>query len=206
MKKSKAETAETRKRILETASEAFRVQGIDATGVAEIMSAAGLTHGGFYRHFASKDQLVSEAIAVARKDFVADTESAAASRSAKAVMDVFQDYVTPGYRDDVGSGCVFAANGSELARADDQTRHVATVGFRRIVDAAAPFMRPGTGEDLTDASIGAMTSMIGALTMARIVDDPALSDRILAIAHRRLAAAFEVPEKKPRRDREKKLA
>jgi TetR/AcrR family transcriptional regulator, transcriptional repressor for nem operon len=77
MKKSKAETAKTRQRISEVASEAIRNKGIDATGVAEIMAAAGLTHGGFYRHFGSKEELVTEAIALSRKDYLAGTVSAA---------------------------------------------------------------------------------------------------------------------------------
>src|ERR1700733_2802725 len=113
MKKSKAETAKTRQRIVEVASEVIRNQGIDATGVAEIMAAAGLTHGGFYRHFGSKEELVTEALAMSRKDFIAGT-LIAAEQGAEAILKHFQEYVTPDHRDDVGSGCPLAANGSEI--------------------------------------------------------------------------------------------
>src|ERR1700753_1722105 len=99
MKKSKAETAKTRQRIVEVASETIRTQGIDATGVAEVMAAAGLTHGGFYRHFESKDQLVAAAVALSRKDFVAGTLTAT-EQGADAVLQHLQQYVSPAYRDD----------------------------------------------------------------------------------------------------------
>src|ERR1700749_1398306 len=98
MKKSKADTAKTRQRIIEVASEAIRTKGIDTTGVAEIMAAAGLTHGGFYRHFDSKEDLVTEALALSRKDYLAGTVSAA-EEGAKSLMEHFQAYVSPEYRD-----------------------------------------------------------------------------------------------------------
>ena len=104
MKKSKAETAKTRQRILEVASEAIRTKGIEATGVAEIMASAGLTHGGFYRHFNSKEELVTEALAVSRKDYMAGTLQAA-EQGSEAMMKHFQEYVTQGYRDDLGTSC-----------------------------------------------------------------------------------------------------
>ncbi len=193
MKKSKAETAETRKRIIEVAARAFRSHGIDATGVAEIMAAAGLSHGGFYRHFVSKDQLVAEAIDANGKNLISDTQ-AAAEEGAAAVLELFKDYVTPTYRDEVDTGCPLAANGSELVRADDNTRHVATEGFRKIIESVAPFMHSDAGDEPTDASIRVLTSMIGALTMARLVDDAELSNRILAVTQKRIADAIVVPE------------
>ena len=157
MRKSKAETAKTRERIVAVASESIRTQGIEATGVAEIMAAAGLTHGGFYRHFSSKEELVREAIALCRKDFVAGT-LAAADEGAGAMLEHFQEYATPAHRDDLGSGCPLAANGSEIVRADVQTRHLATEGFRLIYEKAAPFMRPQDDESQIETAISVMTS------------------------------------------------
>jgi len=198
MKKSKAETAKTRQRIVEVASEVIRNQGIDATGVAEIMSAAGLTHGGFYRHFDSKEELVTEALALSRKDFIAGTVDAA-KQGADAMLKHFQEYVTPGYRDDIGSGCPLAANGSEIVRADAKTRHNATEGFRLLFEKAAPFMRPQDDEGQTEIAISVLTNMIGALTMSRMVDDPALSEKILEVTRRRIAGAIDEPSSKPRK-------
>jgi TetR/AcrR family transcriptional regulator, transcriptional repressor for nem operon len=205
MKKSKAETAKTRQQIIEAASEAIRKRGIDATGVAEVMAAAGLSHGGFYRHFASKDELVNEAIAMSRKDFVAGTV-AAADEGAGAILKHFQEYVTAAHRDDVGSGCPLAACGSEIVRADAKARHQATAGFWALIEKSAPFMRAPDGEDPTETAIGVVTNMIGALTMARMVDDPTLSDHILHVARNRIATAMGVARAKPRPSRQVKAA
>lgn len=198
MRKSKAETAQTRQRIVETAAKAFRRQGIAATGVAEIMASAGLTHGGFYRHFESKDQLVAEALSATEKNMVRDSLEAA-GRGPEAMLDVFQDYVTQAYRDNVEDGCPLAAMGSELVRADDNTRHAATTSFRRIVDAAAPFMRTAEDPDGTDTAMSLLTHMVGALTVARMVDDPAMSDRILETTRQRIAKTIALPAAAPRR-------
>jgi TetR/AcrR family transcriptional regulator, transcriptional repressor for nem operon len=197
MRKSKAETAKTRQRIVEVASESIRNQGIDATGVAEIMAAAGLTHGGFYRHFGSKEELVKEAIALSRNDFVAWT-LAAADEGADAILKLFQEYASPASRDDVGGGCPLAANGSEIVRTDAETRHLATEGFRLICEKAAPFMHSQDDESQMETALSVVTNMIGALTMSRMVDDPKLSEKILEVTRRRIANAIDVSSSKPR--------
>jgi TetR/AcrR family transcriptional regulator, transcriptional repressor for nem operon len=195
MRKSKAETAKTRQRIVEIASETIRNKGIDATGVAEIMAAAGLTHGGFYRHFGSKEELVTEAIAVSRRDYLAETVSAA-DQGPEALLKHFQEYVTPDHRDDVGTGCPLAANGSELVRSDAKTRHNATEALRVWFEKAAPYMRSKDDAGKAELAISIVTNMIGALTMSRIVDDPALSDQILEATRKRLEDAFDVSSAK----------
>jgi TetR/AcrR family transcriptional repressor of nem operon len=205
MKKSKMETAKTRQRIVEIASKVIRNQGIDATGVAEVMAAAGLTHGGFYRHFGSKEELVCEALAMSRKDFVAGTLDAA-NQGAEAILKHFQEYATPGYRDDIGSGCPLAANGSEIVRADAKTRHNATEGFRLIFEKAAPFMRSQDDQGQTEMAISVVTNMIGALTMSRMVDDPALSEKILEVTRQRITKAFDLAPPKARNKRQRDVA
>jgi TetR/AcrR family transcriptional regulator, transcriptional repressor for nem operon len=195
MRKSKAETAKTRQRIVEVASEAIRNKGIEATGVAEIMAAAGLTHGGFYRHFGSKEELVTEAVALSRNDYLAGTLRAA-EQGPEALLKHFQEYVSPVHRDDVGSGCPLAANGSELVRSDATTRHNATEAFRLWFGKAAPYMRAQGDATKTEIAINVVTNMIGALTMSRMVDDRALSDQILEATGKRIAGAFDLPASK----------
>ncbi|MRW93273.1 TetR family transcriptional regulator [Duganella sp. FT80W] len=190
MKKSKAETAETRRRIVEIAAKAFRKQGIEATGVAQIMASAGLSHGGFYRHFTSKDQLVTEALSATEKNLLRDS-AAAAETGGDAILRVFNEYMTSNYRDNVEDGCPLAAMGSELVRANDDTRHAATNSFRKITDTVAPFMHARDGEDRDDMAISLLTNMIGALTVARMVDDPVLSDKILAVTQRRIGRVID---------------
>jgi TetR/AcrR family transcriptional repressor of nem operon len=195
MRKSKAETAKTRQRIVEVASEAIRSRGIEATGVAEIMAAAGLSHGGFYRHFDSKEQLVTEAIALSRRDYFAQTLTAA-EQGPEALMKHLQEYVAPAHRDDIGSGCPLAANGSELVRSDSTTRHNATEALRVWFEKTAPYMRSQDDQGKSDLAISVVTNMIGALTMSRMVDDPVLSDQILESTSRRIANAFGLSSSK----------
>jgi TetR/AcrR family transcriptional repressor of nem operon len=202
MRKSKAETAETRRRIIEVASEAFRRQGIEATGVAEITAAAGLTHGGFYRHFDSKEELVAEAVAMSLEKWVLQSERAA-HQGTEAALAHALEYLSATHRDDVAHSCTFAATASELVRADQRTRHIASEAFKRTLERLAPLMSAAPGAERTSAAVSVLTNMIGAMTMARLVDDPVLSERILEVARQRLirstqgAAKAEHPTAEP---------
>lgn len=173
MKKSKAETAQTRKRIVQAAANAFRSNGIHATGVAEIMSAAGLTPGGFYRHFASKDDLVAAACA-AGMDSTLDVLDASARSGEQAFLDHFEAYIWDKSRRDRLVECPLIAMGSELARADMDTRRAATRGYKELIAVMA-----GQGPSDEGAAIFAFSAILGALTISRIIDDPELSGRVL---------------------------
>src|ERR1700704_5267531 len=123
MRKSKAETAKTREHILEAASAQFLSHGITEAGLARLMKAAGLTHGGFYRHFASKDQLVAEACSAAIATMTERVASGASrKRGRKGLETAVADYLSAEHRDNPRDGCPLAALGSEMARADTQTR------------------------------------------------------------------------------------
>ena len=127
MRKSREEAAQTRKRIVEAASCEFRKNGIVATGLNDLMKAAGLTHGGFYKHFESKDQLVAEACAEAVETAILESLAGAASEGAGFAA----AYLSTGHRDSPATGCPLSAIGSELARSDEKTRAAATAGFLR---------------------------------------------------------------------------
>jgi len=181
MKKSKSETAETRRRIVETAADALRRKGISGTSVQDLMSEAGLTHGGFYRHFRSKEQLVTEACQQSCDemfDSLRDvcTVLGEGSNDLAAVADAF---LSPDHRDDRVAICPFVSIGSELARSDAETRRTATESLERTVGLLAPRFGNHTPEMAEAQAIAAFSAMIGAVTLARIVDDPALSDKIL---------------------------
>src|SRR6267378_3266972 len=134
MRMSREETAKTRKRIVDAASAEFRKQGIAATGLAEIMAAAGMTHGGFYRHFTSKDELVAETTAAAAEKLKRKLLSAASKGGIKSVVGT---YLSIAHRDHPEQGCPLAALGSELASADKRTRRAATCGLNTLIDAIA---------------------------------------------------------------------
>lgn len=189
MRKSKTETAATRKRIVDLAAQAFRNNGIAATGVAEIMAAAGLTHGGFYRHFSSKDQLVAEACAAGLDDMIQSYRSASAGGRDVFVRNL-QSALTPAYRDDRSGGCPLVAMGSELVRADPATRHGASNGFQELLDEIARWLPAKSGRQARDDAIAVLTGMIGAVTMSRVVDDARLSARILRVYRDELSRRF----------------
>lgn len=190
MKKTKQEAAETRRRIVKTAAAEFRRKGINGTGLSDLMAAAGLTHGGFYRHFDSKDQLVTESCAAA-VDSVVETFTAALSQRVKrsGLEAVAASYLSTDHRDDSSGCCPFVALGSELARSDDSTRAAATAGFLKLVDIIAGQFKRTRSDVAKGRALVALSTMIGAVTMSRIVIDPALSAAILRQTEKHLAHA-----------------
>jgi TetR/AcrR family transcriptional repressor of nem operon len=185
MKKSKKETAETRKRIIEVAAQEFRRNGIHATGVSEIMTAAGLTHGGFYRHFASKEQLVAEACA-ANMDILVESAELAAQAGAESLTEHLRAYLLGKYADEGLAGCPLVTTGSELMRADIDTRRAASKGFQRLVDIIAMQDRDRDPRSARANAMYKLSAMIGAVTMSRIIDDQEFSDQILSEAEKLL--------------------
>jgi TetR/AcrR family transcriptional repressor of nem operon len=195
MKKSREETAETRKRILEVAAREFRRNGIHETGLAEIMAAAGLSHGGFYRHFASKDQLVAEALA-ADMDFYIDSAEAAAGGGEETLLEHYLDYLSHERCDDRLGPCALTALGSELGRADEGTRRAISQSVHKLIDALAARRRPRDAASARADAIVSLSLLIGAATLSRLVDDRELSDAFLSETRKRLAA----PRAKSRRE------
>jgi TetR/AcrR family transcriptional repressor of nem operon len=195
MRKSREEAAKTRERIIEAAADEFRRNGIETTGLAELMAAAGLTHGGFYKHFTSKDQLVAEACGYAI-DSLANRLVATASPESKrdALQTLAASYLSAGHRDNPSGGCPFAALGSELVRADENTRAVATAGLLKIIDLIAQQYRDIRPDVAKQRALVAFSTLFGALTLARLVTATKLSDLIL-----REAARSVVASKPPRR-------
>lgn len=179
MRKSKVETAETRRRIVEVAAREFRLHGIQATGLNDVMSPLGLTQGGFYRHFASKDQLVAEACTQAMTEVIAGLEAAARQGDTNSGFAAIVDaYVSRAHRDTQTGGCPLAAMGSELARAGEQTRAAATQGFAELVGVLAKRIGKPP-EEARSTAVFALAAMIGAVTMSRVVEDSGASTAIL---------------------------
>ncbi len=168
MKVSREQVAENRRLILDAAARLFRERGIDGVTVAGIMGAAGLTHGAFYGHFKSKEELVAQACAHALPPAEDVT-----------LAGYLADYLAPAHRDDHGGGCVFAALGSEAARGGPEMRHTLTTAVRRQIDRLARTAPGRNAAERRRAAITAWSAMLGAVTLARLVDDRDLSDEIL---------------------------
>ncbi|MBI1202736.1 MAG: TetR family transcriptional regulator [Rhodopseudomonas sp.] len=172
MKVSKEKVAEHRAHILDAAGRLFRERGFDAVTVAEIMKAAGLTHGAFYGYFPSKEALVAEAVGTAL------TPSAAAPSSAW-IAAYADSYLSAEHRDNRDDCCMFSAVGTEAARGSPELRQVMTQSTRRQLDRFTAAAEGDSAQDKRRAAIVTWSAMVGAMVLARIVDDPALSDEIL---------------------------
>jgi AcrR family transcriptional regulator len=170
----------THERIVETAARAIRRSGYDGTSVADIMKEAGLTHGGFYAHFSSREAMLAEAADRAGAEAVAaSSRVAAAVPPEQALQSLLRAYLSKDHVNSPEMGCPVAALGSEMPRQVPEVRRAATRRIKEMIDVVARQLpdwgQPGAHEH---ALVTAAT-MVGALVMARAVDDPKLSDALL---------------------------
>jgi TetR/AcrR family transcriptional regulator, transcriptional repressor for nem operon len=173
MRVSKATSAENRERILQAASRLFRECGLSGVGVDALTEAAGLTHGSVYSQFGSKQALAEAALA----QVLAEREAASTEDGTLPVDQFIAWYLTPSHRDAPGDGCALAALGCEVARQPAPIRRVFTESLRRSFRRLAGRLAGAAAED---RAIAVLSTLVGAMVLARMVDDPTLSDRILA--------------------------
>jgi AcrR family transcriptional regulator len=168
-------------RILEVASRAIRRSGYDGTGVADIMKEAGLTHGGFYAHFASRDALLAEAGSRACAESAALASRVVASAPpGQGVQAIMQAYLSPEHMAAIETGCPVSALGSEMPRQSPEVRHAATSHIKEMVDLIARQL-PGWGQPQAhEQAMALLCALIGTTMIARAVDDPALSEALRA--------------------------
>jgi TetR/AcrR family transcriptional repressor of nem operon len=187
MRKSKAEAAETREQIVSIAANEFRLNGITATGIVPLMSKAGLTQGGFYKHFESKDQLVAEACTVALDGLVEKFKTASAAGGAQGFMSIVDSYLSAGHREDREEGCPLAAMGSELVRTGVDTRQAASQGFNDLVNVMAKSLDKLGAEQARSHAVFAMAAMVGAVTVSRMIFDEKEASTVLNEVKQRLS-------------------
>ena len=187
MRVSREKSAETRERILDVAATLFREKGFDGIGLADIMKAAGLTHGGFYKHFGSKDDLEAQATGLALETTAADWRRLIEHAAARSLSALTDEYLSSRHRDDPGKGCALAALGADVARQGERVRSAFTTGLEPFLQLLSNAI-PGRSKAVRRRkAIATMAELIGTLILARAVDDPALSDEILAAASRNLS-------------------
>ncbi|UVO38416.1 TetR/AcrR family transcriptional regulator [Bradyrhizobium arachidis] len=177
MRYDKGHKDETRRHILDVASAKFRESGIAAVGLAGIMSEAGLTNGAFYTHFASKEDLVREVLtdALTRRE----ERHEANLENGVALETTIRDYLSARHRDRAGTGCPTAALVAEIARHPKATRDAFTGKVADIIVLMAEQIRHGSAKDRRRKAITIYSIMVGALQLARAVNDKQLSDEIL---------------------------
>jgi TetR/AcrR family transcriptional repressor of nem operon len=178
---SRIEKAESHERIVKAAAGVFRELGVNGIGLADLMQHAGLTHGGFYRHFDSRDELVSEAVERALKDgsAVADAIAANPRSTIGALVDA---YLSLAHRDNIASGCAVTTMANDVARSTDRARHAYSLQVVRYVNLIMRLIERVPQKKRRPVAVAALSTLVGAVSMARAVNDETLSREILKSA------------------------
>lgn len=169
MKVSREQVAENRQKILDAASRLFRERGFDGVTVADVMKDAGLTHGGFYGHFKSKDDLIAQTMA----------HIFAAAPAEIDLIRYMESYLSRGHCENFAEGCPMAALGPETIRQAPEVRAKMTTGLKRQIERLTKTAPGKTEAEKRQAAIGSWSAMVGALILARLSDDSKLSDEVL---------------------------
>jgi TetR/AcrR family transcriptional regulator, transcriptional repressor for nem operon len=190
--KARSKKEETRERILRAAARAIRKHGYEGVGVADVMKEAGLTHGGFYAHFQSRDALLAAAADQAGAESIENlTRGIAAAKPGQELLALIDTYLSDRHvaAPEQGWGCAIAAAGSEVPRQQAEVRRAAS---RRIKDLIGLIERqfPEWGRSAAhDKAMGIAATVVGAVVLARAVDDAQLSHRIRKAARELIRAA-----------------
>lgn len=193
MKVTKAQAQANRALVVETASQLFRERGFDGVGVADLMAAAGFTHGGFYKHFGSKAELMAESTACG----IAQTTALSAGVDAPTFV---SHYLSREHRDGRASGCTMAALGGDAARQPAPVRAAFADGVERLV---ATLVQQGgvLNDDAADAAqaraaiLDVLAHAVGALVMSRACpDDSPLADELLAVVRDAILHTLPPPQ------------
>jgi TetR/AcrR family transcriptional repressor of nem operon len=182
MRYSREHKLETHARIVRKASVKLRERGAHGIGVADLMKDAGLTHGGFYAHFNSREALVIEAFSHAMDRSTERWRKLAETvPPEKRLAKVVNSYLTPAHRDDPGRGCAIPALGAEIARESSRTRKVFAGRLEQMIDALADQIQGVPRQAARRKAMSAIATMMGTLVMARIAGTGEFSDEILSV-------------------------
>jgi len=181
MRYSREHKLETHARIVSKASVRLRERGAHGIGVADLMKDAGLTHGGFYAHFDSREALMIEAFTHAMDRSTEHWRKLGEqTEPGKRLAKVVNSYLTPLHRDDPGRGCAIPALGAEIARESPRTRKVFAGRLERMIEVLADQIQGVPREAARKQAMSAIATMMGTLVLARIAGTGAFSDEILA--------------------------
>jgi TetR/AcrR family transcriptional repressor of nem operon len=189
MRKSREAAAKTREHIVSGASAMFRARGLDNVSVAEVMARAGLTHGGFYAHFGSRDELVAEAVRFALLQSAHRIYlSALKTGDTPGYSKLIKRYLTNEHRDNPDSGCVLASLGTEIGRDEGDAKAVFSEGFDELVTLLAKLSPERTRNARRAHVLSVISTLSGALILSRAVSRNGGSEEILASVRTTLLA------------------
>jgi TetR/AcrR family transcriptional repressor of nem operon len=189
---SRVGKVESHDRIVRVAAARFRENGVDGIGVADLMKDAGLTHGGFYRHFGTRDELVAEAVERALRDGGLAVEAVLKGRNRPAVLlaALVDAYLSAEHRDNLATSCAVTTLAADVVRCNERTRSAYTRQVEIYLELLGKLIA-GRGPKAKRArAIAALSTLVGAVSMARAVNDERLSREILASAAGELKASF----------------
>lgn len=176
---SQADKARNRDRILDVAATQLREAGLDGVSIGELMKAVNLTHGGFYGHFASRDELVAAALDKALTDGEASAVKSGSAKGPRTLKSVANSYLSKSHRDNPSSGCAVAALAGDVARSNDLNREIMTKHLARYFDNIEGVMGDQGSREL---AVSLMCMMVGAVALSRVMTDPNASDKVLLAA------------------------
>ncbi|WP_439589212.1 TetR/AcrR family transcriptional regulator [Hydrogenophaga sp.] len=185
--------AQTHERILDTAARVIRRTGFNGVGVADIMKEAGLTHGGFYAHFASRDALLAEALAHAGRqsaERIAKGNATREARGASPFRALVEGYLSDRHLSGTENGCAVAALASEMPRQSPEVRAAAAQRVRSLIKLVEGALPAGTEAARAPAIA---SQMVGALQLARALGDNTEGKALLATNRNALLALFDTP-------------
>ncbi|TKT73834.1 TetR/AcrR family transcriptional regulator [Afipia massiliensis] len=176
---SQADKARNRERILEVAATQLREAGLDGVSISDLMKAVDLTHGGFYGHFPSRDDLVAAALDKALTDGEASAVKSGSTRGKRTLKSVANSYLSKIHRDNPSAGCAVSALAGDVARSNIQNREIMSKHLEKYFDNITGVVGDECPRDL---AISLMCMMVGAVTLSRVMTDPGRSDGVLQAA------------------------
>jgi TetR/AcrR family transcriptional regulator, transcriptional repressor for nem operon len=186
---SQAEKAKSYQRILDAAALRLRQAGLAGLGIGDLMKSVKLTHGGFYGHFASRDDLIAEALDKALVDGEASSLRAGSAKGARTLKSFLNSYLSKTHRDNPGSGCAVSALAGDVARADQRSREIMTRHVAHYFDTIGDLLED---EDATAFAMSVMCTVVGALTLSRVISDEEMSNKVLLAARKAILEHAEM--------------
>lgn len=182
MRVSRAQAAENRQKVIDVASRLFRQHGFDGIGLKDLMEAAGMTQGAFYKQFSSKGDLVAEASARALESTTSRWADAAAASPNDPLGAVIAFYLSKGHRKEKMEGCPIVALGADAARQGAEVKASFEAGIREHLRVLSRMFTKAETEEKDAKAMAILSTMVGALTLSRVVNDPRLAQSILDAA------------------------
>ena len=182
MRVTRSQAEQNRQTVIDVASRLFRERGFDGIGVKDLMEGAGLTQGGFYKQFASKDDLVALASRRALETAANRWSSAVAASPEDPLGAVIDFYLSTGHREERMDGCPVVALGSDAARHGTEVKASFEAGIRNYLEMLGPWVGEAGGEEAAGKAMAILSTMVGAVVLSRAVNDPNLAKAFLDAA------------------------